>query len=99
MSNNNPVIENTATRVQIGQQALDPDSLREALLAAITTQDFDRIEALFAPQVRFRALVPSGFERGTLPQRQPPGCKIGLVKGSNCKYSNLRATRYLVACS
>ena len=67
MSNNNPVIENTATRVQIGQQARDPDSLREALLAAITTQDFDRIEALFAPQVRFRALVPSGVREGNTP--------------------------------
>lgn len=37
----------------------------EAFLSALTAQDFDRIQAMFAPQVRFRALVPSGLREGS----------------------------------
>jgi hypothetical protein len=33
-------------------------------LEALAAQDFDRIEALFTPQVRFRALVPPGVREG-----------------------------------
>jgi TusA-related sulfurtransferase len=36
----------------------------QSFLEALATQDFDRIEALFTPQVRFRALVPPGVREG-----------------------------------
>ena len=37
----------------------------EAFLEALTAQDIDRIQAMFAPHVRFRALVPSGLREGS----------------------------------
>src|SRR5688572_16696813 len=35
-------------------------ALGQLFLDSLATQDFERLEALFAPQVRFRALLPSG---------------------------------------
>jgi len=40
-------------------------SIGEAFLESLAAQDFDRIQAMFAPQVRFRALVPSGLREGS----------------------------------
>lgn len=34
-------------------------TLGESFVTALTTQQFETVEALFAPQIRFRALVPS----------------------------------------
>jgi TusA-related sulfurtransferase len=39
-------------------------SLGEAFLLALAAQDFDRMEKLFQPEIRFRALVPSGERMG-----------------------------------
>jgi TusA-related sulfurtransferase len=36
-------------------------ALGQLFLESLGAQDFERLEALFAPQVRFRALVPSGL--------------------------------------
>lgn len=39
-------------------------ALGESFLEALEEQNFSRLETLFAPQVRFRALVPSGVREG-----------------------------------
>ena len=36
----------------------------ENFLGALTTRDFDRLEACFQPNISFRALVPSGIREG-----------------------------------
>lgn len=46
--------------------------LGEHFIAALEVQDFDRLETLFAPQVRFRALVPP-----RVCEAQSPGDAIG----------------------
>jgi TusA-related sulfurtransferase len=39
-------------------------ALGESVLEALARRDFDQLEALFAPHVRFRALVPPGVREG-----------------------------------
>jgi hypothetical protein len=46
---------------------LPAGSVGEAFLVALAAQDFDRMEKLFQPEVRFRALVPSGERTGNTP--------------------------------
>lgn len=36
-------------------------SLAEAFIDALARRDFSQLQALFDPQVRFRALIPSGL--------------------------------------
>jgi hypothetical protein len=40
----------------------EPRHVAAALLTALTHRDFDTIEGLFSPDVRFRALVPTGVK-------------------------------------
>ena len=37
-----------------------PQAVGESFLAALTARDFDALERIFLPRVRFRSLVPSG---------------------------------------
>jgi TusA-related sulfurtransferase len=39
-------------------------ALGRAFLAALAAQDFERLQSMFAAQVRFRALVPAGVRQG-----------------------------------
>ncbi len=43
---------------------LEDQALGENFLAALTGRDFDRLESYFHPNIRFRALVPSGIREG-----------------------------------
>src|SRR5437870_4820414 len=45
--------------------ARDAISTGEAFVAALADRDFEKLEACFHPQVRFRALVPSGLRERT----------------------------------
>jgi tRNA 2-thiouridine synthesizing protein A len=65
MSNiqSNPV--NPGKRVQPASEGQDTTPIGESFLEALAAQDFDRIQVMFAPQVRFRALVPSGLREGS----------------------------------
>jgi hypothetical protein len=62
----NKVIETTRSKgMKTGlsdvQQSRD---LGETFLKALAAQDFDTLQTLFTPQVRFRAMVPSGIREG-----------------------------------
>jgi ketosteroid isomerase-like protein len=41
--------------------ATTDSSIAAELVGALAAQDYDRLETLFAPDVRFRALVPKGL--------------------------------------
>jgi hypothetical protein len=41
------------------------DSALERYLVALSQRDFDRLQALFHPAMRFRALIPPGFREGS----------------------------------
>src|SRR5689334_370081 len=49
------------SRVDHAEGAL---SVGQFFLEALAAQDFDRLQTLFTPQVRFRALVPPGVREG-----------------------------------
>jgi len=44
---------------------LDPRGIGRSFVDAIVACDFDAIEALFAPDARFRAVIPAGFKEAS----------------------------------
>ncbi len=51
----------TTQTTPVTATASDGISTGEAFVAALADRDFEKLEALFHPQVRFRALVPPGL--------------------------------------
>ncbi len=70
-------------------------ALGRAFVDAIVAGDFDRLEALFAPDVRFRAIIP-GEVPGGLDGRRCPRDHRGLVRRDGPHGSSLGSTVDLV---
>jgi len=47
------------------ESAAEPRRVSERLVSALASRDFDALEGLFSPDLRFRALVPSGAREAT----------------------------------
>ena len=52
------------------------DGLADEWLAAFARRDFERLEALLDPTVRFRALIPRGLREAT-----DPAAAVALIRG------------------
>jgi TusA-related sulfurtransferase len=65
----NSVIERThINKGEAGSSAHLTNILGNTFLTALAAQDFDTLQSLFTPQVRFRAMVPSGIREGNSAQ-------------------------------